>query len=288
MKRQVKDNRKRNAEIYKTIAAAISITDCDTTPIMRLLGNTEGVGEHNILLCFTQLDIKITEIKCERDRLKELKSNNTNVTTYSKPVLTKTNKAPQSFGGPYVPKVLMVHAESVEDEDSKIFEQEPYYYDEMKEYVFQKMVEDKIIDPVQRALSVSQKKDYSSSDKSSSRKTLIDKIRQSQMEDPGLRTKQKLLEKMAGDGAGSDETEKSSTKSATISKSSKEEHGKLDKKSSKGKSTASAMSRSEMTIPPPDENYPPPEDDSASLIYDADYRHVNTPATDYDGNDRYE
>lgn len=288
MKRQVRENKKRNAQIYDTIGAAVVVSDCNTTPIMRMLGNTEGVGEHNILLCFTQLDIKITEIKCERDRLKEVKSTHTNINTF-KPVLTKT-KVPPSYGGPYLPKAMMFHSESVEDEDSKVFEMEPYYYDEMRDYVFQKMIDDKLIDPVQRALSVSQKKDYSaSSEKSSSRKTLVERVRQSQLDDPGIKKKMKHYEGLTGDASETDDGTsegRSSAKSETISKLAKDAQTKLGKSISRGKSMAAGMIQSEMTIPPPDEDYPPPEDDgvSVSQSYHTDYRHVS----DYDERDRYE
>jgi len=287
MKREVKSNRRRNAEIFETIGAAVVVSDCDTTPIMRMLGNTEGVGEHNILLCFTQLDIKITEIKCERDRLKEIKSKHTIVNTF-KPVLTKT-KVATSYGGPYAPKLMMLHAEGVEDEDSKVFEQEPYYYDEMREYVFQKLIEDKVIDIVQRSLSVSQKKDFSaSSERSSSRKTLVERVRQSQLDDPGRKKKTKLHEGLISDSSREtdDDVKSSGRKTETIHKLGQEAQSKLVKSSSRGKSMATGMmGHTEMEI---DEDYPPPEDDGVSISqsYHTDYRHV-TPVTDYemDGNE---
>lgn len=183
MELQHQENRHRQAQIFSTIAAAMSLTECDTDPIMRLLGNADGICDHNVRLCIQQLEIKITQIKHERDKMRDIKTSYVSQ-PFQKSVLAKS-KSQTGQGGPFVPKVMLFHGESVDDEDAKIFEQEPYYYDEMKEYVFTKMVEDNMVDPVQRSRSVTapkSKKTSMSFSYDSSHVSLSEKIRQSQVE----------------------------------------------------------------------------------------------------------
>lgn len=59
----------------------------------------------------------------------------------------------QNSGGPFFPKVMVFHVEALEEDDPRILEREPYYYDQLREYMYDKMVAEKLINPEGRVVT---------------------------------------------------------------------------------------------------------------------------------------
>lgn len=91
-------------------------------------------------------------MKEERDHLQGVRDNGTVTTNINSTTITRGHI--KSSGGPFLPKVTIFHVEAIE-EDPKIMEREPYYYDQMREYMHEKMVEEKIINPNDRVVTTS-------------------------------------------------------------------------------------------------------------------------------------
>ncbi|ODN02427.1 Coiled-coil domain-containing protein 63 [Orchesella cincta] len=176
IERQKNRNKENIQLISDWIAAAFRIASCDASPIMKLLGNNQGVTKNNVRLCMQQLDFKITEMKTERDRLQNFK-NGKGMQNF-KPTVMKLTKG-QSSGGPFFPKIMiggLLNADTLDEDDARIMEQEPYYYKDMREYMYQKMIEEKIIDPGLHTVSTIQMPLGEINEVDDSKLTLVQKI----------------------------------------------------------------------------------------------------------------
>ncbi|CAL8123043.1 unnamed protein product [Orchesella dallaii] len=173
---QKSHNNENIKQICNWIAGSFALAQCDASPIMKLLGNIQGVTKNNIRLCMQQMDFKITEMKTDRDRLQSLKSSKS-IQNFKTGVL-KPGKM-QSCGGPFFPKVIiggLFNVDTLDEDDAKIMEQEPFYYKDMREYMYLKMIEERIIDPGLRTVTTIRMPSGEPTDGDGTRLTLVERI----------------------------------------------------------------------------------------------------------------